>query len=108
MQARRMLISVSLVVHVVIVVALFVAGSWHLEQLDLGKQVVDLRTQPDPPPAQGGQLVATAEVKLVPKHKVDRVVQPERLLPQPPAEAAVAPTGEGSGIGTGPGEGSGS
>jgi len=107
MQKRRWLIGISLVVHVVIVLALFVAGFWKLDRLEF-KRTFELAVAPPPPPppAAGASALATTKFKLKQKKVVHDVVQPVQHLDEKPAATAdVAGTGAGAGTGTGTGTG---
>ncbi len=111
MSPRPTLVATSLVVHLAIVLALFIAGFWKLDRLDAPRHRVDLAVAPPPPPAPAGSP-AGAKVKLErkqPKHVThDIVIAPKPEPEEPPTAAAEIPgDGEGSGSGTGSGSGSG-
>ena len=53
---RRYLIAVSLTVHLVVVLALFVAGFWRIDRLDSPGHRFDLAVQGAPSPAPAGGL----------------------------------------------------
>ena len=51
---RPLLVAVSLSVHLVVVLGLFVAGFWRLDRLDAPRRTIDLAVAPPPPPAPSG------------------------------------------------------
>jgi TonB family protein len=109
---RPTLVAVSLSSHVVLVVALLVAGLWHLDRLQAARRPFDLAVvqRPLPAPAGGGHPAKLPA--LVPKrhrHVVKQPVQPvPRAIAQVPVTepAEVPGTGAGTGSGSAVGEGS--
>lgn len=105
---RRSLILVSASFHLALVFGLFVAGFWHLEQLDRPKLSVALSQPLPPPPAPaGGAAPAKAPVMT---HKVipHEIVVPPEVKPVEaarPVEATKPGGGEGSAEGSGKGSG---
>jgi hypothetical protein len=104
---RRWLVLVSAILHITLVLGLFVAGFWHLEQLDRPKLSVAL-SQPLPrPPAPAGGAAPAKAPTLTHKHIVHDTVLPEerRVETAKPLESVTPCGGEGSGEGSGRGSG---
>jgi len=105
---RHWLVVTSAGLHVALVLALFVAGFWHLEQLDRQHVSVAIGTPMPPPPAPAGGAAPTKAPKLTPKHVAHEPVQPEPRpveAPKPVETATTTGGGEGSGEGSGRGSG---
>ena len=100
---RRWLGADSLVIHFVVIFALFVGGMWRLERMEAGKHHIDLAVALPPPPAPAG---GPARAKTTFEHKPQRHVAKEPV--QPTARVIETPVTTGSEIGTGTGSGSGS
>jgi TonB family protein len=110
MRNRRWLVSISLVIHVVVVAALFVAGTWRIERLDAATPPFHVGVVLDPPQSSSSGAQATVtEVKLIPKKHITNRIVPPTVKPDPtPDPVAEVGTGGGSGDGSGSGSGSGS
>ncbi|HEX4456228.1 MAG TPA: TonB family protein [Kofleriaceae bacterium] len=108
---RKWLVGVSLVVHIAILFAVFVAGAWRLDRLDAGKHHVDIAYVQPPPPASGGAPKAAAQAFTPKQHIVHETVQPVPHVAPAPVEATADSsegTGTGAGVGSNPGDGEGS
>jgi TonB family protein len=108
---RKWLVGVSLVVHIAILFALFVAGAWRIDRLDAGKHHVDIAVAPAPPAASGGSPKAAAQTFTPKQHIVHDTVQPtQHVAPAPVVATADVSegTGTGAGVGSNPGDGEGS
>jgi cysteine-rich repeat protein len=73
---RRWLIAASFAAHLAVVVALFLSGIWHLEQLHAERLPLDLVQPLRPPAPAAGGPVAAAAPKVIPKVIPKVVVQP--------------------------------
>jgi hypothetical protein len=100
---RTWLIGSSLAVHLAVIFGLFVAGMWHVEQLDPAKHRIDLAVALPPPPAASGSPTPRAQTITPKRHIVHELVVPEHVAPTPAAETSEVP---GTGSGTGSGSGS--
>jgi len=112
MRTRRpLLVAVSLSTHLVVVLALFVAGFWRLDRLDAPRRTIDLAVAPPPPPAPAGSPAAAEPqpfTKKQPRRVAREVTQPPRVKePDPTPVAAAEPSTGGGGTGSGDGSGSG-
>ena len=111
-QKRPLLVAVSLSIHLVVVLGLFIAGFWKIEQLDAPRRTIDLAVAPPPPPAPSGSPSA-GEHEPFKKKKPARVIpkvitqpEPDQTETEKPTTTETPSTGDG-GTGTGSGSGSG-
>jgi hypothetical protein len=105
---RRSLILVSASFHLALVFGLFVAGFWHLQQLDRPRLSVALTQPLPPPPAPAGGAAPVKAPVMTHKHIVHDLVVPPEVKPveaAKPVEATKPGGGEGSGEGSGKGSG---
>jgi outer membrane biosynthesis protein TonB len=105
---RRWLVITSLAIHLVVITALFIAGFWRLEQLDMGKGSFSLHDVAlPPPPAPAGGPVKVAEfTKKQPKKIVHELVQTRSDVSPTPTPTPDTSSGGGDGSGSGSGSGS--
>jgi protein TonB len=101
---RRLLLSISLAIHLAILFGLFVAGAWKLDRLDPGKHHIDLAVALPPPPAPAGGPPAAVPVSNPKRHITHDLVIPTRRVPE---AVTTSPAGSGEGSGSGSGRGSG-
>jgi hypothetical protein len=104
---RRWLVLVSAILHISLVLGLFVAGFWHLEQLDRPKLTVALSQPLPPPPAPAGGAAPKHAPVLTPKHVTHDLVVPPEVKPVEaarPTEAIIPGNGSGEGSGQGSGD----
>ena len=104
---RRWLVLISAVLHLALVLGLFVAGFWKLEQLDRPRISVALSQPLPPPPAPAGGATPTKAPEFTHKKVAHDPVQPEpkHVEAEKPIATETPSTGEGSGAGSGHGSG---
>ena len=114
---RRTLIVSSIGIHIAIVAGLFVAGAWHLDQLEMIKPPAEHIAMPPPAESAGSPPRPAPPRQHTQKAKPKVMVQPPDPARVAPPEVASAMTsmdrigtgsGTGSGAGTGAGTGDGS
>jgi len=107
---RRYLIAVSLTVHLVLVLCLFVAGFWRIDRLDSPRHRFEVAVQGPPPPAPQGGLDKQVE-KFKRKTPTEKEITKDLTqIPteKPPETTPTEKPGDGSGSGSGTGSGVGS
>jgi hypothetical protein len=104
--SRRWLVIASAAAHFALIVGLFAAGVWHIEQLPAGHHVTASLGVMSPPAASGGPIAAR-KVDIV-KRPVHELVQPEPIVKKVEQLAATTASETADTGGTGSGTGSGS